>query len=267
MLICKALDLKEKAFISLVGAGGKSTLFSLLAQELSKQEKKIILTTTTHMFAWQLKPFTKKGVLIENGDEKIMETIIKKYFSQEKNRELILVHHRAKDELGEKVVGPSSDYLRQWWSLELADYFLVEADGARGRPLKAPATHEPVICESTTDLIGVVGIDVLGLPLNEENVFRPNLFCKLTDMKMREKISLDAMAALILHPMGLFKSAPLHSKCHLFINKVDNEVRKESAEKLTAHVLRCNTGRIDDIIIGSASGISNPVIEVIKERK
>ena len=107
MLICKALDLKGKAFISLVGAGGKSTLFSLLAQELSKQEKKIILTTTTHMFAWQLKPFTKKGVLIENGDEKIMETIIKKYFSQEKNRELILVHHRAKDELGEKVVGPS----------------------------------------------------------------------------------------------------------------------------------------------------------------
>ena len=35
MLISEALGLKEKAFISLVGAGGKSTLFNRLADELA----------------------------------------------------------------------------------------------------------------------------------------------------------------------------------------------------------------------------------------
>ena len=111
MLISEALDLKERAFISLVGAGGKSTLFKGLAQELSKQKKKIILTTTTHMFTWQLTPFIKKGNLIEFNDEKIMEDNIKKFFYQNKNREIILVHHRIKEKEGEKISGPEPLYL------------------------------------------------------------------------------------------------------------------------------------------------------------
>ena len=50
MLISEALNLKERAFISFVGAGGKSTLFNRLAEELALKNKRIILTTTTHMF-------------------------------------------------------------------------------------------------------------------------------------------------------------------------------------------------------------------------
>jgi len=264
MLISEALDLKEKAFISLVGAGGKSTIFFLLARELSKKKKKIILTTTTHMFTRQLSPFITTKNLIETDDEKIMEDNIKKYFHQNKNGEIVLVHHRIKEKEGEKVAGPSLDYLRQWWNSGLADYFIVESDGARGRPLKAPASHEPVICESTTDLIGVIGIDALGLPLDEKNVFRPQLFSKLTGIKIREKITLEAMAALICHPQGLFKSAPLNSACHLFINKVDDELRKKSAKKLAVQVLQYNCGKINDIVIGNGYQKVQPVIEVIK---
>ena len=69
MLISEALDLKEKAFISLVGAGGKSALFNRLAEELLLKNKRIILTTTTKMFAWQLASFMKKGKLVEDHDE------------------------------------------------------------------------------------------------------------------------------------------------------------------------------------------------------
>jgi probable selenium-dependent hydroxylase accessory protein YqeC len=267
MLINEVLDLKEKAFISLVGAGGKSTIFFFLAYELGKKKKKIILTTTTHMFTRQLNPFITTKNLIETDDEKIMEEDIKKFFHQNENRKIVLVHHRIKEKEEEKVAGPSPDYLSQWWNLGLADYFLVEADGARGRPLKAPASHEPVICESTTDLIGVIGIDALGLPLEEKNVFRPHLFSQLTGMKIKEKISLDAMAALICHPQGLFKSVPPHSKCHLFINKVDDELRKKLAKKLAVQVLQYNYGKINDIIIGSSYQKVQPVIEVIKRSR
>jgi probable selenium-dependent hydroxylase accessory protein YqeC len=79
MLISEALNLKERAFISLVGAGGKSTLFNRLAEELAYKNKRMILTTTTKMFSWQLAPFVKKGRLIEGRDEETIQEEKKKY--------------------------------------------------------------------------------------------------------------------------------------------------------------------------------------------
>lgn len=264
MFIREALNLKKSAFISLVGAGGKSTLFSLLAREIIEEKKKLILTTTTHMLTRQLIPFIEKGVLIESDNEEITDNLINKWFKKAKHRELILVHHRLKSELGEKIAGPSPLFLSKCWKSGLVDYFLVESDGARGRSIKAPGSHEPVICKSTTDVIGVIGIDALGSTLNEKSVFRPHLFSELTGMKMEEKISIDAITALICHPMGLFKNAPLYSKCHLFINKVDNDSRKKMAKKLAVQVLKYNSKKIDDITIGSGCNEIKPVIEAIK---
>ena len=157
--------------------------------------------------------------------------------------------------------------LDKWWEDKIADYFLVEADGAAGRSVKAPASHEPVIPLSTTDLIGVIGIDALGLSLQEENVFRSQIFSRLTGLNLGEKVGIEALAFLIFHPQGLFKNAPLHSKCHLFINKVDNEIREKLAEELVTQILRYNKKRIDDIIIGATHQVTNPVIEVIKRVK
>jgi probable selenium-dependent hydroxylase accessory protein YqeC len=202
MQICDALSLKDRAFISLVGAGGKSTFFNRLAQELSKQKKKIILTTTTHMFTWQLTPFIKKENLIETDDKKVMEEKIKKCFDQNKNKAIVLIHHRIKEKEEEKISGPSPFYLDKWWKEKLADYFLVEADGAAGRSVKAPTSNEPVIPSSTTDLVGVIGIDALGLSLQEENVFRSQIFSQLTGLKLGEKIGIEALSLLICHPEG-----------------------------------------------------------------
>ena len=266
MLISEALDLKEKAFISLVGAGGKSTIFFLLARELSKKKKKIILTTTTHMFTRQLSPFITTKNLIEINDEKIMEDNIKKYFHQNKNGEIVLVHHRIKEKEGEKVAGPPPLYLGNWWNSGLADYFIVESDGAAGRPVKAPASHEPVIPLSTTDLVGVIGIDALGLSLLEENVFRSEIFSRLTGLNLREKVGIEALSLLICHPEGLFKGAPPGCRRHLFINKVEDSKGLKMAEELTFQVLKICPRRISDIIIG-ATGQKEVVAEVIRKMK
>ena len=44
---------------------------------------------------------------------------------------------------------------------ESADYVLVEADGSRGLPLKAPASHEPVIPPESDLVIAVAGLSAL----------------------------------------------------------------------------------------------------------
>jgi len=267
MLISEVLGLKEKAFISLVGAGGKSTLFNRLAEELLLKNKRIILTSTTKMFAWQLAPFIRKGKLVEDHDEESILKFIKKYFSMKsKTGRLAVIGEKIGDNGEKKVSGPSPDWLDKWWEDRIADYFLVEADGAAGRPVKAPASHEPVIPLSTTDLIGVIGIDALGLSLQEENVFRSEIFSQLTGLKLGEKVGIEALSLLICHPEGLFKGAPQNCLRHLFINKVEDSKDLKKAEELAFQVLKICHRRISDIIIGAA-GQSEVVAEVIRKVK
>ena len=267
MKIFEALNLKEKAFISLVGAGGKSTLFNRLAEELAYKNKRMILTTTTKMFIWQLAPFVKKGRLIEGHDEETIQECIKKYFSLEsKGGRLAVIGEKMQDKGEEKVSGPPPDWLDKWWEDKLADYFLIEADGAAGRPVKAPASYEPVIPLSTTDLIGVIGIDALGLSLQEENVFRSQIFSWLTGLNLGEKIGIEALAFLICHPQGLFKGVPPGCCCHLFINKAEDSEDLKMAEELTFQVLKICPRGISDIIIGAA-GQKEVVAEVIRKVK
>ena len=267
MLISEALNLKEKAFISLVGAGGKSTLYNRLVKELALKNKRIILTTTTKMFSWQLVPFIKKGRLIEGHNEEIIRESIEKYFSLErKGGRLAVIGEKMEDKGEEKVSGPPPEWLDKWWGEDLVDFILIEADGASGRPIKAPAPHEPVIPPSTTDLIGVISIDALGLSLQEENVFRSEIFSQLTGLKLGEKIGIEALSLLICHPKGLFKGAPQDCCRHLFINKVEDFNSIKMAEELTFQVLKICHRRISDIIIGAA-GQKEVVAEVIKEIK
>lgn len=267
MLISEALGLKEKAFISLVGAGGKSTLFNRLAEELLLKNRRMILTTTTKMYTWQLAPFIKKGRLIEGHNEETIRESIEKYFSlKRKGGRLAVIGKKIEDNEEEKISGPPPDWLDQWWEDKLADYFLIEADGAAGRSVKAPASHEPVIPLSTTNLVGVIGIDTLGLSLQEENVFRSEIFSRLTGLKLGEKIEIEALTLLICHPEGLFKGAPPGCRCHLFINKAEDSNSIKIAEELAFQVLKIYHRRISDIIIGAASQ-KEVVAEVIRKVK
>jgi len=267
MLISEALGLGKRVFISLVGAGGKSTLFNRLADELAHKNKRMILTTTTKMFAWQLAPFIKKGKLVEGYEEETIRKYIKKYFSVEsKAGRLAVIGEKMEDSGEEKVSGPPPEWLDKWWGEDLVDFILIEADGGAGRPVKAPAPHEPVIPLSTTDLVGVIGIDALGLSLQEENVFRSEIFSRLTGLNLGEKIGIEALSLLICHPEGLFKGAPPGCRRHLFINKAENAEDQKKAEELTFYVLKICPRGISDIIMGAA-GQKEVVAEVIREVK
>jgi len=266
MLISEAVGLKERAFISLVGSGGKSTLFNRLAEELVLTKKKIILTTTTKMFAWQLDYFLKEGILVEGEEERVVQGRVNYFFTEQQRREIVVIRGRKEEGREIKYLGLPPEWLDKWWEEGLADFFLIEADGAAGRPIKAPATHEPVIPLSTSDLIGVVGIEAIGLPLQEENVFRSQIFTQLTGAKLGEKIGIEALTALICHPEGLFKNTPQDCRCHLFINKVENSKAQKVAEELAFQVLKTCPQRISDIIIGAA-GQDEVVVELIKEEK
>ena len=143
---------------SVIGSGGKTSLLAALASELPGT---VILTTTTHILPFEgIFTFTMQGMY--GLAEKLAESRVVCVGSQaEKNGKLVA------PELGIDVLAT------------LADYVIVEADGARRLPLKAHATWEPVIPACSNRTIVVFGASGLGHPVREK-IHRPELFCELT---------------------------------------------------------------------------------------
>ena len=138
------------------------------------------------------------------------------------NRRAIPIKGRLTEERREKFSDPEPYYLNKWWQGELADFFIVEADDAKGRAIKAPDYHELVVASMTTDAVAVIGIDSIGLRLAEENVFCSTLFSQLTGLKWGKVVATKELITLINHPAGLYKNSPNPARRSLFLNKVNN---------------------------------------------
>ena len=87
----------------------------------------------------------------------------------------------ARERLGSgKLKGVSPNLVNELWSSNRIDIIIIEADGAAGRPVKAPRESEPVIPTRTTLVVAILGVDGVGKELNEENVFQPERVSKIT---------------------------------------------------------------------------------------
>jgi probable selenium-dependent hydroxylase accessory protein YqeC len=104
---------------------------------------------------------------------------------------------------------------------DLFDIVLVEADGSKGLPVKAPASHEPVVPASSSIVIGVVGLDALGRPMDEHIVHRPEFFGPLVGCAPGERITAAHIARLANSTNGLFKNAPAKAMRAVLLNKAD----------------------------------------------
>ncbi len=146
--LLKALgpDWPDRGCVAVVGSGGKTSAVFRLAKELASQEKRVIITTTTHMFR-------EPGELAASIQE--ARLLIK--------RQPILMAGRPVGE--EKITGIPAEELEQL--RELADFLLVEADGSKRLPLKLPADHEPVIPNGTDLILVLAGLQGIGKPLSE----------------------------------------------------------------------------------------------------
>jgi len=140
-----------------------------------------------------------------------------------------------------------------------ADLVVVEADGAARKPFKAPADHEPVIPETSTTVVPVVGIDCLDKPLLPEYVHRSEIVAALSGAKLGEKVTPEVVARVLTHPFGFRKGVPAGCRWVPFINKVETGRDLEQARKIAALVgemLPCR------IVIG-ASALVTPVVEIL----
>ncbi|AJE57417.1 protein YqeC [Escherichia coli] len=99
------------------------------------------------------------------------------------------------------------------------DVILIEADGSRAMPLKAPDEHEPCIPKSSCCVIAVMGGHILGAKVSTENVHRWSQFADITGLTPDATLQLSDLVALVRHPQGAFKNVPQGCRRVWFINR------------------------------------------------
>ncbi|MGB9628450.1 MAG: selenium cofactor biosynthesis protein YqeC [Thermodesulfobacteriota bacterium] len=252
--LSEALGLARREMVSLVGAGGKTTLMFRLANELVLDGSKVLTTTTTKI----MEPSSEETpfLFVHTDEIKVIESVSQLLH---KYKHMTV----ASERIGfGKLKGISLNCVKALWDLKEVDYLIIEADGAAGRPIKAPREIEPVIPLATTTVIGLIGVDGLGKELNEENVFQPERVSRLTRLAMGEKLTEDAMARLMTDPEGVFKGSPGSSRGIVFLNKVDIEDGLRKAQRISEKIIERKSLQIERIILGQVKK-EPPVVEVI----
>ena len=237
--LVRDLGLKQREFISLVGAGGKTTLMFTLARELLSHNKKIITTTTTKIYPPEPK---QSPALILGGMEAFSE--IEK--ALDRYGHITWAAGRAAKE---KLAGVSKADLSALWFSGRPDFLIVEADGSAQRPIKAPGADEPVVPEETTLFISVVGLSALNKPLNKESAFRPEIISRLTGVPLNSPMTPEGVARLLIHPDGGLKGWLPGMRVVIILNQADKAPGPGTGHRLAERVEEMAEGRISKVLI------------------
>ncbi len=221
--VAAALGLETSRVISLCGAGGKTSLMATLVREFaSLKGERIIATTTTKMASdeahgpWRAcQVMDQADALAAIGDDPDP-----------------VLAYRAVDHQRVRLLGLPAETVDAFASSGRFTRILVEADGSRRRPLKAPDAGEPVFPASTDTVIIVAGISGIGRPLDENTVFRSGRWSELTGVPASAIVTADALARVIEHPDGLARGAPPHARRVLFLNQADTPDRVAVAHQV-----------------------------------
>ena len=245
MGLISALGLGPREHIAIVGGGGKTSLCFALAEELLQTGRKVITTTTTKVWHKEANRAPCR-VFCPSGSPSYED--LKEGLKRDGH---VFVAQRLLE--SGKVEGITRAMADSFFKDLQVDYVIIEADGAAGRPVKAPAAHEPVIPSSATMVIAVIGLEAMGRPLDPEIVFRPGLFREITGLEDGETITPAALASVFQSPNGLFKGAPDAARRIAFLNKLDLLASEEEGRALARLLLQGPHASVERVVMGSLS--------------
>ncbi len=236
MKLIQALNLssgpQQLDVISFVGAGGKSTTMFRLATELAAQGERVITTTTTRIAAEQIRQ--SPAFVTVSGSRLPLDAIKRALDSH--GQCLLIGRESAERRAGEDEAGKKAgiepdviDTLATHAGALGLSAILVEADGSRMLPAKAPAGHEPAMPQSTTLVVPVVGMDALGLPIVDPYVHRPQIIRRLLKLQpdpalcvSPDRLTPAHVRRLLLHPEGGSKGVPSGARLLPLLNQADS---------------------------------------------
>ena len=205
----------------------------------------VLITTTTHLGAWQI-PLADTHIVAHQISD----------VAEREFQGVTLISGSIQDD---RVMNIGDDIL-SWLhatTQKLNITLLIEADGSHQKALKAPNEHEPVIPEFVDTVILMAGLSGLGKPLNAEYTHRPEVFAALSGLPLNEIITPEALTRVLTHPNGGLKNIPPHARRIAFLNQADTPNLQAMGGKMAAALL----GYFDSVIVGNLKNSSFQTFE------
>lgn len=224
MKLHEVMRLHEPFRVAVVGAGGKTSTLWRLAEGLSG---KVVITTTTHLGLDQIEK-AEQQIFIELEDD--LSTIDWLHSSK-----IISLTGPAMD--GHRLRSLSSEQIDRLSQISKDHNFsiLIEADGARMLPLKAPDEHEPVIPGWVDAVIVLAGMSALEKPLDDKSVFRVKEFSTLSGIPEGEPITAEGIGRVLGNPNGGLKGIPEKARRILVLNQAENQADQPEIMRIANH--------------------------------
>lgn len=238
MNLIDTFKINNKDIITIIGAGGKTSLM-FSASSLLRNDYKVLVTTTTHIYIPDNNLYDKI-IMLTHFENKNYHSILQ----NNKNGVYVIGSHIVNNS---KIKGLTFDMLDK-----ITPYFdivIIEGDGSKEKSLKGWNDNEPVIYPKSTKTIGVVDISSIEIDINEENIHRVDKFLDIINDYSNNKVNIEHLEKLILNENGLFKF--YKGEKILFINKVEDINKRKNALNIIKDIKNKNQSYIDKFIYGS----------------
>lgn len=235
MSIKEAIGIKDKEVISIVGAGGKTSLMYALGKGF--RNEKVLLSTTTKILPPRFDEVDFYG---------IGQAVYLDISKNMKSGSFLYANSLTKEGKVDSIPLEEIKKIKEDF-----DYIILESDGSKRKDLKGWSDNEPVISKETTITIGIFDMTTLNKKINEDLVHRLTRFLEITKAKENEILKSHHIVNMIFNEEGLFKNS-LGRKI-LFINKVEKKEDEEALKLLITKVNERNKkeGLIERIVYGS----------------
>ena len=209
------LDMARRRMVALVGAVGKTSTLYALARQAADSGRTVVVTTTTHILRHPGLP------LVEEPTPERLRAALAQHG-------VVTVGTVFR---GDKLSGAGTpEELRR-----AADVVLVEADGAKRLPLKAPAEYEPVIPPCADAVAAVAGMDAVGQAVGVA-CHRPERVCALLGVGAEHVLTPEDAALLLASPQGGRKGVGEAMAFRCVLNKADTPERAAHARAVAGRL-------------------------------
>ncbi len=211
--------------IALLGGGGKTALLHKLAEEFAKYYTTVLQTSLTKTAFHQL----DNPIILNEIDIDKLESL------KSKTNPLFVIGEKITNKKLKGISETDLDRIRQQF-----DITIFECDGARNKPLKAHTKYDPVVPAFATNVVIIVGADVVNTKIHDGYVHRPELFCQMWNVKPDFQLDIDFIVRVLTSKKGYFSKLKHDVEISYFVNKWDNH--QKNAKDL-AQAIHQKTGK------------------------
>ncbi len=217
-----AIRLDNKTRLAFVGGGGKTTAMFQLARQFPTP---VIVTTTTHLGTEQGALADIHFALTEDASFPDIEKAILE------NQVILLTGEPHADARLGSIPGHILVQAKAFAD-DRGIPLIIEADGSRKLPIKAPAENEPVIPAWVNAVIVTAGLSSISQPASEDTVHRFAHFSRISGIQSGELISLGHIEKMLVHPLGGLKGIPDGARRIVLLNQADDAALAGEAASL-----------------------------------